>query len=75
MRRDVKVQLIFTPNNPIFTDLLDAASVELNLLPAIGVSNGQQLQNIMIDKNLLAGIEFHHLNVSLRHNILKLKIG
>lgn len=57
-------RLAFTPNNAIFQSLMDHVDGKLKLDKAIGVSDDDQLQTILVDRGLIAGIVFHHLNVS-----------
>lgn len=57
-------KLAFTPNNAVFKTILDQVSQYLKLGEAEGVANDEELQNIIVDKGLVAGITFHHANVS-----------
>lgn len=44
---------------------MDDVSKQLDLVDAIGVTDGDQLQHILVDNGLIAGIEFHHSLVSV----------
>lgn len=59
-------QLAFTPNNTIFKQLVDDVSKRLKLVNAIGVTDSNELQRIVADNGLIAGIEFHHSHVSVQ---------
>lgn len=63
-RKDKIDQLIYTPNNTIFKNLIENVSDQLNLTAPIGVSDDDQLQDILVNQTLSAGISFHHSNVS-----------
>lgn len=62
--KKIEDQLEFSPNNSLFTGLVDDVSKRLILKPAIGVSDASQLQDILVKNKLIVGIEFHHSNVS-----------
>lgn len=53
---------------------MDDVSKRLNLVNAIGVSNGEQLQQTIVDDGLIAGIEFHHPHVSQLKEAVKLPV-
>lgn len=58
-------RLAYTPNNDVFKKIVDRASELLELkVPALGVVDGNQLERNVVDKGLVAGIQFHHANVS-----------
>lgn len=57
------MQLIFTPNNPVFTRLMKDVSGKLKLVDAVGVADSTQLEDKLVKDALFAGIEFHHPNV------------
>lgn len=38
-------------------------SKQLNLLEAVGVNDSAQLEKTIVERGLIAGIEFHHSNV------------
>lgn len=59
-------RLIFTPNNPIYKTLMDRVSGSLKIGNASGVTNAEELKNILMYKGLIAGIEFHNLDVRLK---------
>lgn len=59
-------KLAFTPNNTIFKSLVDRVTTQLKLQDAVGVSDANALQDIIANYGLIAGIEFHHPNVSVR---------
>lgn len=44
--------------------LMDDVSKRLKLVNAIGVADGDKLQSTIVDNGLIAGIEFHHSQVS-----------
>lgn len=64
-------QLAFTPNNTIFKLLTDDVSKRLKLKSSIGVTDSNDLQRIIVDNGLIAGIEFHHAQVSAQSSTLK----
>lgn len=61
---------MFSPQNTVFEELVNDVSKQLELEPAMGVSNPNDLEGILIDKNPVVGIEFHHPSVSLQLYIL-----
>lgn len=64
-------QLIFTPNNDIFKNLMQNVSKQLSIGEPIGVANGQQLEDRIVKDGLIAGIVFHHSNVRLHTNLFR----
>lgn len=54
-------RLVFTPNNSKLFDLLSDVSRDLDLTEPIGVSSSSDLENVFINRSLLAGIEFNDI--------------
>lgn len=63
--KNITRRLAFSPDATIFKDLVAKVSKGLNLEEAVGVADANQLESTIIDQGLIAGIEFHHSNVSL----------
>lgn len=57
-------KLAFTPNNAVFKSIVDRVTKQLQLKDAVGVPDADALQDIIENDGLIAGIEFHHPNVS-----------
>ncbi|XP_037034194.1 ATP-binding cassette sub-family A member 3-like isoform X1 [Bradysia coprophila] len=53
-------KMVFHPNNTIFLDLMKSASDHLAIESPYGVDEVSQLEGILIKKELIAAIEFHH---------------
>lgn len=71
-------QLIFTPNTPFFTNLMNKATDQLNTLNKlerpIGVSDANELQETLAKNFLIAGIEFHHPSVRIIRFLYRLML-
>lgn len=57
-------QLIFFPNNALFKTLLEYAGKRYKFKEPTGVSDINEMANILVKEGCIAGIEFHHPNVS-----------
>lgn len=53
-------QLTYSPQNPVFDRILDDVSRSLNLNGYVGVLTSIEMKNVLFDRSLVAGIEFHH---------------
>lgn len=56
-------KLVYSPNNTIFEALVGNVSNSLGLDGIVGVSTAKEIEAVMVAKQLVAGIEFHHLAV------------
>lgn len=61
-------KLTFTPNNDLFETLIRSVSKQLCYDEAIGVSDVNQMEVIVNQQEVTAGIEFHHPLVSLNYS-------
>lgn len=57
-------KLVYLPQNPVFEKLLTAAANSLDLDGVEGVNSTNEMIRTMLDRALVAGIEFQHSAVS-----------
>lgn len=69
IRREYETkQLVFSPNNAIFRNLTAQVSKQLEFTQEpIGVNDDDELQRAMTNKQMLAGINFHHPHVNMNN--------
>lgn len=58
-------KLAYTPKNPILDRIMGDVTKLLALDGFIGVQSSKEMENILLDQDLIAGIEFHHPMVRL----------
>lgn len=61
--RDIHIRelgLVFSPNNPVLEKLLKDITERLHLDGVHGVSSSEEVERLMIEREFLAGIVFHH---------------
>lgn len=64
-------KLVYAPNNTILGDLLLSASSTLRLDGVIGVDNSSQVESLMGNRMLVAGVQFDHPAVSSNRHFLQ----
>lgn len=57
-------KLVYSPNNTIFEELVDNVTKSLSLDGYVGVATPKEVEAAMVAKQLVAGIDFHHLAVN-----------
>lgn len=73
--RDLHVKewkLVYSPLNPALEELVDIASKSLQLDGVVGVNSSEELEAVMFNRELVAGIEFQHSSVNFCLLIQKL---
>lgn len=58
-------KLTYLPKNAFFDDILNDVTESLALDGFIGVQSSKEMRNILLNDQLVAGIEFHHPSVRL----------
>lgn len=53
-------KLVYLPENPVLENLIHTVSKSLKLDGVVGVKTSNDLIQVMIDRELVAGIEFEH---------------
>lgn len=65
-----EMKLAYAPINKIFEELLTEVVKSLKLSGLIGVNNSAELEFIVSDRKLLAGIEFNQTKGEVRNNLI-----
>lgn len=60
-----KWTLAYSPYNPVLENLMNMAVDSLDLAATIGVNSSDELANIIVNRDLVAGVEFHHSSVNV----------
>lgn len=66
--RDIHVKewkLVYAPQNPILEELLFNAAKSLRLDSIVGANSSEELEAIMFNRELVAGVQFNHPAVSI----------
>lgn len=77
MARDIHVKewkLVYSPMNPIFDELADVAAKSLQLEGVVGVNSSEELEGVMFNRELVAGINFLHSAVMSSFEHLKITV-
>lgn len=56
-------KLAYMPKNAIFEDLLKRVSLHLGLNEPFSVSNSTEMESVITERRILAGVRFHHEEV------------
>lgn len=67
--RDIHVgewKLVYSPLNPIFEEMADIAAKSLQLDGIVGVNSSEELEAVMFNQELVAGIDFQHPQVKFQ---------
>lgn len=62
-------QLVYSPQNPILDDLMSEVSRSLALTGIVGVGSSNQIFDVMLNQELIAGVEFQHPAVNISGTI------
>lgn len=65
--RDVHLEewvLAYSPHNPVLEELMRKVVDSLVLTDKIGVNSSDELIDIIVDRELIAGVEFYHPSVN-----------
>lgn len=71
--RDIHVKewkLVYSPLNPIFEELADLAAKSLQLDGVVAANSSEELEAIMFNQELVAGIDFLHSPVKFEVKIV-----
>lgn len=58
-------RLIFTPNHTRYLEFMTKVTNNLNLDGVIGAATNEELEKMMVDRGLIAGVEFHDTSVRI----------
>lgn len=58
---------MYTPENPIYHDLLKEVSNVLNLTEPFSVSSSKEMESVITERKILAGVRFHSDRVNETH--------
>lgn len=70
--RDIYVKewkLVYSPQNSIFEELVDEAVKSLKLNGIVGVNTPEEVEAVMFNQELVAGINFQHLQVNQNFSV------
>lgn len=59
-------KLIYSPENSVLENLVNTVSKSLKLDGSVGVKTSNDIAQVMVNRKLVAGIEFEHPAVNIR---------
>lgn len=60
-------RLVYSPKNEVFEKLLTEAALSLGLKGVVGVDTQEELEATMVNRQLVAGVQFEHPSVSIKY--------
>lgn len=63
-------KLVYSPINPIFEEIADLAAKSLQLEGVVAANSSEELESIMFNQELVAGIDFQHPPVKFQIEIV-----